>query len=348
MDIEENISLAPLTTLKIGGPARFYGHATSEAELVEAVNYGRRRGLKTAVIGGGSNLVVPDAGFDGLVIRAACGQCIQTEQVEGGTLQRADAGVEWDEFVLNACRLGLSGVECLAGIPGLTGASPVQNIGAYGQEVASTIRTVRALDLKNRQFMEFSAAECGFSYRHSIFNSSQRGRYVITRVDFFLASGVAPNLSYADLAPLRGKVVTPLEAYHFVREVRGRKGMLIDSRNPNDDMRSVGSFFRNPVVPAEQAERIAASAARDGATVPQWPAPKGEVKLAAAWLVEQAGFPKGFQMGRTAISTRHALSLVNRTGDASCSDLLGLRDAIVDGVERKFGVRLEQEPVVLA
>lgn len=347
MTIEENTPLAPLTTLKIGGPARFFADATDEGELVEAVEYGRSQGLRTVVIGGGSNLVVPDAGFDGLVIRAACGQCIQTAQADGEYLLRADAGVEWDAFVENSCRLGLSGVECLAGIPGLTGASPVQNIGAYGQEVSSTIRAVRALDLTTLEFVELDAADCGFSYRHSIFNSSERGRYVITRVDFSLAVGTAPNLSYADLAPLRGKSVTPLEVYDFVREVRLRKGMLIVSHDANEDMRSVGSFFRNPVVPAEQAERVVAEAALQVGTVPRWPVADGAVKLAAAWLVEHAGFPKGFQMGQAGISTRHALALVNRTGKASAADLLSLRDAIVSGVEEKFGVRLEQEPVIL-
>lgn len=346
MEIQENISLAPLTTLQLGGRARFYVDAVNEADLREALEYGRGQGLKIAVIGGGSNLIVPDEGFDGLVIRAACGQAIHTEPEDGGYLLRADAGVGWDAFVLDACRLGLAGVECLAGIPGLTGASPVQNIGAYGQEVASTIRTVRALDRMTLEFVELSAKECGFAYRHSIFNSSARERYVITRVDFFLASGAEPNLSYADLAPLRGKAATPLEVYEFVRGVRVAKGMLLEPNAEDTDFLSVGSFFRNPVVSAELVTRIGAEAG-EGVKVPQWPLATGEVKLAAAWLVEQAGFAKGFTLGPVGISHRHALALVNRSGNASAADLFALRDAIVDGVERKFGVRLEQEPVVL-
>lgn len=345
MTIEENIPLAPLTTLRIGGRARFYKNATSEEELVEAVEYGRSHGLRTAIIGGGSNLVVPDTGFDGLVIRAEIGQCI--DSAHGGSLLRVDAGVEWNALVHNACQLGLTGVECLAGVPGLTGASPVQNIGAYGQEVASTIRTVRAYDLKTSGFVELGEDGCGFSYRHSIFNTSERGRYVITRVDFLLARNEAPNLNYADLAPLRGQAVTPLQVYDFVREIRRRKGMLIDPTRPDDDMRSAGSFFRNPVVSAEQADRVVSSAAPGSVSVPRWPLATGEVKLAAAWLVEQAGFHKGFQMGEMGISTRHALALVNRTGKASAADLFRLRDAIVDAVQQRFGIRLEQEPVTL-
>jgi len=347
VEIQENFSLAPLTTLHLGGRARFYVDAVSEADLLNAFGYGRERGLKIAVIGGGSNLIVPDEGFDGLVIRAACGQAIQTEHEDGGYLLRADAGVEWDGLVHDTCRLGLWGLECLAGIPGLTGASPVQNIGAYGQEVATTIRTVRALDRTTLEFVELSAAECGFAYRTSIFNSSAGGRYVITRVDFSLGSGAEPNLSYADLAPLRSKAVKPLEVYEFVRVVRAAKGMLLDPKAEDTDVLSVGSFFRNPIVPAELASRIAAQAG-EGVRVPQWPLPSAQLKLAAAWLVEQAGFPKGFTLGQVGISKRHALALVNRSGKATAADLFALRDAIMDGVERKFGVRLEQEPVVLA
>jgi UDP-N-acetylmuramate dehydrogenase len=347
MEIQENISLAPLTTLRLGGRARFYVDALNEGDLREALEYGRKQVLKIAVIGGGSNLIVPDDGFDGLVIRAGCGQAIHTEHEDGGYLLRADAGVGWDAFVRDTCELGLWGVECLAGIPGLTGASPVQNIGAYGQEVASTIRTVRALDRTTLEFVELSVAECGFAYRHSIFNSSARGKYVITRVDFFLAADSKPNLSYADLATLRDRDVKPLEVYSLVRLVRSAKGMLLNAKSADTDFLSVGSFFRNPVVPAEQVVRIGAKAG-EGVRVPQWPLASGEVKLAAAWLVEQAGFAKGFTLGQVGISHLHALALVNRSGNASAADLFALRDAIMDGVERKFGVRLEQEPMLLA
>ena len=344
MDLQEKVSLAPLTTLRIGGHARFYVDAANEADLVEAVGYGRAHNLRTAVIGGGSNLVVPDRGFDGLVIRAAVGQTISARHTAEGYLFQVDAGVVWDALVLDACKLGAAGIECLAGIPGLTGASPVQNIGAYGQEVAATIRTVRALDLQTLQFEELGAGECGFSYRHSMFNSSERGRYVITRVDFVLREGGVPNLGYADLAPLRDKAATLLDVYGFVRGVRDRKGMLLDSKDADGPLYSAGSFFRNPVVSAEVADRIEAQV---GGKVARWPLPTGEVKLAAAALVEQAGFAKGFVLGEAGTSPRHALALVNRTGKARAADLFALRAAIVDGVERKFGVRLEQEPVTL-
>lgn len=347
MKIEEDVSLAPFTTLKIGGAARYFCRVETEDNLLEAVRFAREQALTMFVLGGGSNLVVRDAVFAGLVVHLALGCSIDSAQVEGGTLYHVDAGVEWDAFVRAVCKQGICGVECLAGIPGLVGGSPIQNIGAYGQEVATTIHAVRALDLETSEFVEIPKAECGFSYRTSIFNSTRRGRYVVTRVDFFFPEGLPPNLGYADLAALRDKGATARDVYDFVRSVRDRKGMLIDPEHFDPDMRSAGSFFKNPVVSARVVKDILETLPPDEGTLPHWPTEDGRVKLAAAWLIEHAGFKKGYALGRVGISSKHTLALVNRTGDASCEELLRLRDLIVLTVEQRFGVTLAMEPVML-
>jgi UDP-N-acetylmuramate dehydrogenase len=345
--IEGHVSLAQFTTLKIGGAARYFATVTTEAEVLEAIGFGRERGLPLFVLGGGSNLVVLDSGFAGLVVHLALGCSMVLAQVDGGVFHHVDAGVEWDAFVRRVCERGISGVECLAGIPGLVGGSPIQNIGAYGQEVSTTIHAVRALDLETMEFVDIPKAKCGFSYRTSIFNSTRRGRYVVTRVDFFFPAGVSPNLGYADLAPLREAKPTALDVYHFVRSVRDRKGMLIDAANSSADSRSAGSFFKNPVVSAKVFKDIVETLPADEGIVPHWPAENDKIKLAAAWLIEHSGFKKGYALGRAGISSKHTLALVNRTGDATCEELLRLRDLIVLTVEQRFGVTLVMEPVML-
>ena len=227
---------------------------------------------------------------------------------------------------------------------------PIQNIGAYGQEVSQTIESIRALDLSILSFVELSSADCGFAYRTSIFNSSARNRYIVTSVRFKLSPEAKPNLSYADLAPLRGTSPSALDVYYAVRAIRDRKGMLIDSDNAEPHSRSAGSFFKNPVVPASVLARIGEALSIPAASVPHWSAPSGSIKLPAAWLIEQAGFPKGFAFSSddpVAISSRHTLALVNRSGTASCADLLRLSEHIVAEVERRFHIRLEQEPILL-
>lgn len=346
MKIEENVLLAPYTTLKIGGPARYFARVTSESDLLEAIQFGRDRGLALFCLGGGSNLVVRDSGFDGLVVHLALGSSTIAKSVEGGITYCVDAGVPWDLFVRQVCEQGICGVACLAGIPGLVGGSPIQNIGAYGEEVSTTIQAVRALDLQTMEIVELPKLECGFSYRTSIFNSAQRGRYLVTRVDFFFADGAKPNLAYADLAALRGTGPTAIDVYRFVRSVRARKGMLIDPDSPGPDTRSAGSFFKNPVVSARIFKDIAETLSPDEGSIPHWSAGDGKVKLAAAWLIEHAGFKKGYAHGRVGISSKHTLALINRTGDATCEDLLRLRDLIVLTVEQRFGVTLAMEPVM--
>ncbi len=349
MDFQEYVALAPYTTLKIGGPARYFADVTSEADLVAAVRFARERALPIFTLGGGSNLVVADKGFDGLVIHVAFEASIVREDTGEDAYFLVSAGTDWDALVLHLCKEGLSGMECLAGIPGLVGGAPIQNIGGYGQEVSQTIHAVRALDLKTMEFVTIPAAECGFAYRTSVFNSTARGQYIVTTVQFRVSRQAQPNLTYADLKRHFGDKPQPgpLEVYAAVRDIRASKGMLIDPQNLTADSRSAGSFFKNPIVPKDALAGVAKAAGLKEAEVPHWPAGDGRIKLPAAWLIEQAGFPKGFTMGEVGISSRHTLALINRSGRASCGQLLKLRNHIGAVVEATFGVSLEQEPVMI-
>ncbi len=351
MQIEENVVLAPFTTLKIGGPARYLIRITSESGLLEAVAFARARELPIFTLGGGSNLVVPDAGYAGVVLHIAFPESIVRTEAMHEVYLDVSAGTDWDALVLHVCRQGLNGMECLAGIPGLVGGSPIQNIGAYGQEVSQMIDRVRALDLQSLEFVTLDREECGFAYRTSRFNSTDRGRYIVTSVRFRLHADAQPNLYYADLAALRGTNPTPLDVYHAVRAIRDRKGMLIDPEHPTLDSRSAGSFFKNPIVPTGSVTRIASVLSLDEEAVPKWPAGTGKIKLPAAWLIERAGFPKGYAESpesSVGISSRHTLALINRSGWATCKELFQLRDRLIAEVQTRFGIVLEQEPVTLA
>lgn len=338
MRFEEFVSLAPFTTFRIGGPARWFAEAKTEQEIVEGVEFARKRELPFFVLGGGSNLLVRDAGFPGLVI------CVGLRGIrQDGDCFEVAAGEVWDDFVSYAVERDYAGLECLAGIPGTVGATPVQNVGAYGQEVSETVVKVRAFDTKTDEFVELSAAECGFAYRRSIFNSMERGRYIVTAVTYALRAQGEPRLGYADLRRRfpAGTKPTLKEVSEAVREIRHGKGMLIVEGEP--DCRSAGSFFKNPVVDAGQFARMEAESA---GAVPSYPAGAGRVKLPAAWLVEHAGFAKGYAMGRAGISSRHTLALINRDG-ATAEDVLALAEKIRAAVREKFGIVLEMEPVVL-
>lgn len=347
--------LGPYTTLKIGGRARYFCRATSDQELLEAVRFAQERELPLFVLGGGSNLVVKDEGFGGLVVHVALGGALFLQGPKDEfapnrfTRYVMPAGHDWDAFVRMTCEAGFSGVECLAGIPGCVGGSPVQNIGAYGQEVSQTIWGVFAIDLESLKPTFLPAEACGFGYRRSIFNGTARGRYIVTQVAFDLSLDAAPRLEYADLRKhFEGRgPVSPMDVYHAVRAIRAGKGMLIDPDKPDADSRSAGSFFKNPLVKARVLKDILETLADEDKPVPHWPTPAGDVKIAAAWLIEKAGFKKGFALGRVGISSKHTLALVNRTGDATCEELVRLRDLIVLTVEQRFGVTLEQEPVML-
>ncbi len=262
---------------------------------------------------------------------------------------RCAAGENWDSFVERAAQENCAGIECMAGIPGTIGGTPVQNVGAYGQEVAASIVRVRAYDRSQHAWMEFSNADCGFSYRRSRFNSSDLGCFVVTRVDYRLTIAGAPTLRYADLErifPLTDPAPHLTEVTAAVRRIRQSKGMLLVEDDP--DCRSAGSFFKNPVVTAAQADLIAASAAAPPPRYPAGPEPgnAGKVKLPAAWLIEQAGFAKGYARGAAAISSRHTLALVNR-GGASAEEILALAAEIRTAVSDRFGIQLEMEPVLV-
>lgn len=338
MQFREHVPLAPYTTFKIGGPARWFVEAETEADIVKAVKFARERGLPLFPLGGGSNLLVSDAGYAGLVLRIGLTGMRQRDCVFD-----VSAGEDWDGFVSHVVEQGCAGIECLAGIPGTVGGTPIQNVGAYGQEVSETVTTVRALNLSTLDFQQFSNAECGFAYRRSIFNSKERGKYIVTRVSYRLLENGRPKITYADLKSYfkNDRAPSLREVSEAVRAIRRGKGMYIV---PGDaDCQSAGSFFKNPVVPAEQYGLIAG---RESNEVPRYPAADGMVKIPAAWLLERAGFHKGYALGAAGISSRHTLALVNR-GGAKAEDIFALRDRIVDEVESRFGITLEPEPVLL-
>lgn len=341
LQIQENVPLAPLTTLGVGGSARYFCAAKSVEEVEQAVGFARGRGLKLFVLGGGSNVVVADRGFDGLVLRVAI---LGIDESTVAVLN-VGAGVSWDEFVAFCVARAYGGVECLSGIPGSVGGTPVQNVGAYGQEVSETIASVLVYDLAESLIRELPSQDCGFAYRSSIFNTSQRGRYIILRVRYELKLGAEPALRYADLQRYfagRHRKPTLSDVRGAILKIRASKGMVID---PNDtDSRSAGSFFKNPVLSAEGFARLSAKAAARGLKVPSYPALTQQSKVSAAWLVENSGFHKGYVKERAGISNKHALALVNR-GGATAAEVVALRDEIQSKVEQEWGVSLDSEPV---
>jgi len=344
MVITENVPLAPLTTLKVGGPARYFIEAKTNADVSEAVDFSRSRNLALFVLGGGSNLVISDAGWPGVVLKMGL-TGIDYRHESGRDVLEAGAGEDWDKFVGFAVAHNCAGIECLSGIPGSVGGTPVQNVGAYGQEVANTIDSVLALDLKDGQLHELCNEACGFSYRTSIFNTSERGRYIILRVSYVLRQGGDAFIAYADLKKyFAGWNEKPALANvrDAVRRIRAGKGMLITAGD--DDCRSAGSFFKNPILSSDQYQILTARAAAKKLQIPSYPALDAQKKISAAWLVEHSGFSRGFGSGRVGISRKHALAIVNR-GGASAAEVLAFEEIIQQRVEEIWGIRLEPEPV---
>ena len=335
MLFRENVPLAPLTTLGVGGPARFFAETTMHAEVLEALEFARSEQLPLFILGGGSNLVVADKGFPGLVLRIASAAVSR----EGATFT-ADAGCDWDAFVALTVEANCAGLECLSGIPGTVGGTPVQNVGAYGQEVSETVSQVRALDRRSMELVTLTNADCGFAYRSSLFNTSERERYLILQVSFALRKCGEPALRYADLQKhFAGKADPTLwEVRAAVREIRHSKAMLIVPGE--EDARSAGSFFKNPVL----AQAKFAELSQKFPDTPSFPAADSARKIPAAWLVEHAGFSKGYTRGAAGLSRKHALAIVNR-GGASAADIVALKDEIQSGVREKFGIELQPEPV---
>jgi UDP-N-acetylmuramate dehydrogenase len=334
--ILENIALAPLTTLNVGGPARFFVRAETEDDVIGAFGYAQRNSLATFVLGGGSNVLISDRGYSGLVIQVA----LRGIRIDG-SLVTVGAGEDWDQLVAICVERELAGVECLSGIPGFVGGTPVQNVGAYGQEVSETITSVRCFDRKSGEIVELGNQDCGFTYRTSIFNSTERGRYVVLAVTYRLTQQGAPRLAYKDLQEyFADRTPTLADMREAVLKIRRAKSMVIDSNDPNS--RSAGSFFKNPIVEPPVLEEIIA--ASDGTPVPRFPAGHDKVKIPAAWLIEHSGFQKGYRLGNAGISTNHSLALVN-VGGSSAAEIVTLKEKIQSEVHRKFGILLQPEPV---
>jgi len=341
MLIRENVPLAPLTTIRVGGPARYFVEACTISEISEAVDFSRSRNLPLFVLGGGSNLVISDGGWPGLVLKVSVKGIEERDQ----HIFEVGAGEEWDRFAAFAVTRNCAGIECLSGIPGSVGGTPVQNVGAYGQEVAETIESVLAYDLRDSQVRELCNEACGFSYRTSIFNTSERGRFIIVRVTYALTRAGQPRIEYADLKKYFAGWSEPptlAETRDAVRKIRASKGMLISPGD--DDSRSAGSFFKNPVLSPEQYQELSARAAAKKLIIPSYPALDALKKVSAAWLVEHSGFSKGLGHGRVGISRKHALAIVNR-GEATAADIVAFKEEIQDRVEQIWGLRLQPEPV---
>jgi UDP-N-acetylmuramate dehydrogenase len=334
MRVERDVPLASRTTLGIGGAAHEFVRATSVDELREAL-----RAESVLVIGGGSNLVIGDRGFSGRVVQLG----VPGVAIDGDTV-RVGAGVVWDDFVGEMVAAGRTGIECLSGIPGLVGATPMQNVGAYGQEVADTITCVHAMNRYTGEVVEFAPAACHFAYRTSAFKGTTR--WVIIGVDFRLPHGTdSAPIRYPELGKALGIAEGGSAPLAQVREtvirLRRGKGMVVDPADP--ESRSAGSFFTNPIV---DGAVLATLDTRFGAAMPRWPQPDGMTKLSAAWLIERAGFTKGTTRGNVGISRKHALALVNR-GGATAGELLALAREIQAGVRGQLGVQLEPEPVIV-
>ena len=331
-----------MTTFQVGGPARYFIAARTEDEVGKAVGFAREHGVPFFVLGGGSNLVISDSGWDGVVLKISLPGIRQSGK-DGKTTFDVGAGEDWDSFVAHTVGLNCAGIECLSGIPGTVGGTPVQNVGAYGQEVAETITRVRVLDLEQNQVREIENRDSGFAYRTSIFNSSARGRYIVLRVAYTLTPNAAPRIEYADLKKFFGARSPSLqEAREAVRHIRRSKAMLLVEGDP--DCRSAGSFFKNPIVTPEQYEDVSQRPAAKGKCVPKFPAADGKTKVSAAWLVEHSGFSKGFARGAVGISGKHALAIVNR-GGARAAEIVALKNDVQRRVRENFGIELQPEPV---
>lgn len=341
--------LAPLTTMRVGGPADRLVVPRTLDEVVDAVREVDDAGQPLLVLSGGSNVVIADEGFAGTVVRIDTHGLEVLEETPTQVRVRVAGGENWDEFVATTVAQGWSGVECLSGIPGLVGATPVQNVGAYGQEVAQTITAVRAYDRDEQQVVEFTAQQCEFTYRHSIFKDSRR--FVVLDVTFELdRSEESQPIAYADLATQLGVEAgqrVPLDqARDGVLAQRGRRGMVLDE--DDHDTWSCGSFFTNPQLSERAFARLVDrvhEALGPQAQPPRFPGAGGTVKTSAAWLIDKAGYGKGYRMpGPAALSTKHTLAVTNR-GDATAADIAELAREVRDGVRERFGVVLVNEPV---
>lgn len=338
--------IAPLTSLGTGGSARYFVRAESDAEVVAALDWAEQAGHPVLLLGGGSNLVCSDSGFAGLVLllaqrgRAA----LSGQRLPGRRHLRVAAGESWDAFVAACCAERLSGVECLSGIPGSVGATPIQNVGAYGQEVSETVDAVRCYDRAERRIVTLSNVECEFGYRSSRFKTQERDRFVVLSVDFVLQENGPAAVLYPELQHALGERAEPSldEVRAAVLRLRASKSMLLDRDDENG--RSCGSFFVNVVLDAAELAALETRAAP--LVPPRFPQPDGRFKIPAAWLIQHAGFDKGHRRGPVGLSTKHTLCVVAHDG-ATSADVVAFARHLCAGVELRFGVRLEPEPTLI-
>ncbi len=345
--IQDGVPLAPLTTMGVGGPARHFTRVESEQELRAALAWARERELAPFLLGGGSNLVVSDAGLPTLVVRTAL-RGVRSEERGHETRVTFSAGEPWDDAVRFTVERGLWGLECLSGIPGDVGATPIQNVGAYGCEVADSLVEVVAIDRSTGERVSLNREACGFAYRDSVFKRSLRDRLVIVEVTFALSRGRSMEYRYAELS--RALATRNQDDARQVREtvleLRRNKSMLFEPERENG--RSVGSFFTNPIVTSEHADEVEARARSSGAlaageTMPRFPAASDRVKLAAGWLIERSGLNKGTRDGCVGLSSKHALAIVN-LGGATAREVIAFATRVQAHVETVFGVTLHTEP----
>ena len=348
LEIRENVSLAEFTTLKIGGRAQFFCAAQSEDEVRKAVEFAERNNLKIFILGGGSNVLIADEGFDGLVLQVAL-KGISIVQVDNETVNvTVQAGEVWEQFVAFCVAENLQGIECLSGIPGFCGGTPVQNVGAYGQEVSETIVSVKCFDRKTKESVQIFNQRCGFAYRSSIFNTTEKNRFIVLSVTFALSQNGAPKILYRDLQNYFGEKNPNLqETRQAVIAIRAAKSMVIGDKDENS--KSVGSFFKNPIVSLEKFREIERQTKnlkiiQEGENVPNYKVDDKSVKIPAAWMIEKSGFEKGYKLGNVGISTKHTLAIVN-LGGASAEDVLKLKSEIQNKVKEKFDVLLTPEPI---
>jgi UDP-N-acetylmuramate dehydrogenase len=339
----EYVSLADHCTMAVGGPARYFVEARDEAAVLAAYEWARARRIPLRVLGGGSNLVVADEGGVALVVKIAV-RGVNARLVDGAAELTAAAGEPWDDLVRDSVERGWAGLECLSGIPGLVGATPMQNVGAYGQEVSESVSSVRVLDTSTGRVVAFANRECRFDYRDSVFRSGEPGRYVVLSVSYQLRPGGAATVRYVDVEKALAARGIPTPTLADVRAgvlaIRRSKSMVLDPHDEN--RRSCGSFFTNPIVPGDALAAVAARAA--DAAMPRWLLPDGRVKLSAAWLIERAGFTRGLTDGAVGLSTRHSLAVVAHD-NACAKDVVLFARRLQSAVEQRFGVRLTPEPV---
>lgn len=349
VNIQKNILLSPFTTICLGGYAKHFCECSSESDIIKCIQFARSKKLKIFILGGGSNTVFSDSGFDGLVIKIALQGIEIQDEMKKNVIVSAEAGVDWDEFVDFCVSKNLQGVECLSGIPGSVGAVPVQNVGAYGQEVKDTLIYVRAIDVKTLKPVVLGDDDCRFSYRSSRFKMEDRDNFIITSVMFRLNRRTEPDVTYPELKEKIdsyaqfGKLSIS-KRLNIVRdtvmEIRRSKGMVIDENDA--DTRSCGSFFVNPVLSAADFRNFRNLPAVAGKDFPHYES-EGSYKIPAAWLIENAGFTKGYKKGGVGISSKHSLALINIKGKSK--EIKALSADIEAAVYKKFGIKLEKEPV---